>query len=485
MSVRRSSGYSTSLSLLRLALGIGAIPALTHNLGLSTYGVWAVLISILSLTSLLQLGLAPAVTFHIARVSSDHDAMRTILVTSFVLFIGLGALAGLVLLLCAHPIATLAFGNSDRAQEAESVLPLLGFAACCQSLRQWVMAAEAGLQRYDVQAWADGLGNIALYGGLVVIAALAPELAVLAAWWCIAGLGTLFVHWYLWRTRMPVSVVTTRGWDSRQARLLLGFGVRQWASQFGGSVFGYTDRIAVNMILGPSAAGIYSAGASVAVRINELSAAPVQVVGPAIAAADSPSRRAALYRRADALNVLLAYGLAAAVMLASEPLARLLVPEHAEVMASVMRIMGLCYGLYSINAVAFFAAQGVGRPSINSRWVMAAGCAFVLALVPLTRAFGTRGAAWANLAYALTLGINLEVLGCLGLPKAPSFVTAARFLVSLAVCFVVSSTAMLTIEHPLAQLVLGMSTLVVTGRWILLRLTGAAANSSPPAGVLV
>ncbi|MDQ4068246.1 MAG: oligosaccharide flippase family protein [Actinomycetota bacterium] len=473
------------MSLLRLALGIGAIPALTHGLGLSTYGVWAVLISILSLTSLLQFGLAPAVTFHIARLSSDHDAMRTILVTSFILFSALGVLAGLILLLCAHPIATLAFGNADRAQEAESVLPILGVAACCQFLRQWVMAAEAGLQRYDVQAWADGLGNIALYGGLVVIAALAPGLVVLAVWWGIANLGTLFVHWYLWRTRTPVAVAIKRGWDSSQARLLLNFGVRQWASQFGGSVFGYIDRIAVNMILGPLAAGIYSAGTSVAVRINELSAAPVQVVGPAIAAADGPSRSAALYRRAEALNALLAYGLAAAVMLASEPLARFLVPEQAETMASVLRIMGLSYGIYSINAVAFFAAQGVGRPAINSRWMMAAGCAFVFALVPLTRVFGTRGAAWANLAYAVTLGINLEVLGCLGLRKAPSLVMAATFLASLAVCFGVSSTVMLAIEHPLAQLILGMSTLAATGGWILLRLIGAAANSSPPARLLV
>lgn len=437
--------------------------------------------SILGLTSLLQLGLAPAVTFHIARVSRDHDAMRTVLVTSFILFSALGALAGLILLLCAQPIATLAFGSADRARQAEGVLPILGFAACFQFLRQWVMAAEAGLQRYDVQAWADGLGNIALYGGLVVIATLAPRLDALAVWWGIANLGTLLAHWYLWRALRPVAVGIKRGWDSRQARLLLHFGVRQWASQFGGSVFGYIDRIAVNMILGPSAAGIYSAGTSVAVRINELSAASVQVVGPAIAAADGPCRSTALYRRAEGLNALLAYGLAAAVMLASEPLARFLVPEHTEVMASVMRIMGLCYGLYSINAVAFFAAQGIGRPSINSRWVTAAGCAFVFALVPLTRVFGIRGAAWANLAYAITLGINLEVLGCLGLRKAPSLLTAARLLTSLTVCFVVSSTAMLAIEHPMAQLILGISTLVATGGWILLRLIGAAANSSPSA----
>ncbi|MDQ3897962.1 MAG: oligosaccharide flippase family protein [Actinomycetota bacterium] len=458
---------------------------LTHALGIATYGVWAVLISILSLTSVLQMGLAPAVTFHVAQAGGDPDVTRTILATSFVLFATLGALAGLILSIGAHPIASVSFRSPERVHEAASVLPLLGFAACCQFLRQWVMAAEAGLQRYDLQAWADGLGTIALYGGLIVLAVLDAGIGPLAAWWGIASLGTVVGHGYLWRARTSVSVTLRDGWDSRQARVLFSFGVRQWASQLGGSFFGQVDRVIVNLILGPAAAGIYAAGTSVAVRINELSAAPVQVVGPAIAAAPSLARKVLLYRRAQALNAALAYGLAAVVMLGSEPLARVLVPTQPDTMASVLRILGFCYGVYSVNAVAFFAAQGVGRPSINSRWVMAAGCAFVLAIVPLSRLFGSRGAAWANLAYAVTLGINLEVLGSLALRKTPSLLTGTKLLISLAACFVVSATAVSAIDNALAQLLVGVCTLVVTGGWIVRRLLTAAADSLPRAGVLV
>ncbi len=67
MSLRRSSGYSVSLSVVRLAAAFAAIPVLTHNLGLSRYGVWAVLVATLGLTSVLQLGLGPAVSFHVAQ----------------------------------------------------------------------------------------------------------------------------------------------------------------------------------------------------------------------------------------------------------------------------------------------------------------------------------------------------------------------------------------------------------------------------------
>lgn len=470
---------------MRLALATAAIPVLTHTLGLATYGVWAVLISILSLTSVLQMGLAPAVTFHVAQAGNDEDVKRRILVTSFVLFSALGALAGSILFLGAHLIAALTFRDAERAQEAAAVLPLLGLAAFFQFLRQWVMAAEAGLQRYDLQAWADGLGTVALYGGLVVLALLDPGIGPLAAWWGIASLGTVFGHWYLWRTRSAVSVTLKHGWDSRQARVLFNFGVRQWASQLGGNLFGHVDRVVVNLILGPAAAGIYSAGTSVAIRINELSAAPVQVVGPAIAAASSLARKAVLYRRAQALNALLAYGLAAAVMLGSEPLAHVLVPTQPDTMASVLRILGFCYGVYSVNAVAFYAAQGLGRPWINARWTIAAGCTFVLALVPLGRLFGLRGAAWANLAYALTLGINLEVLGQLALRRVPALLTGTKLLISLTTCFVVSATAVAAMDNPVGQLLLGMCTLAATGGWIVRRLLTAAADSVPQPGVLV
>lgn len=472
---------------MRLALATAAIPVLTRTLGLATYGVWAVLISILSLTSVLQMGLAPAVTFHVAQARNDENAKTKILVTSFVLFSALGALAGSILFLGADMIAALTFRDAERVQEAASVLPLFGFAAFCQFLRQWVMAAEAGLQRYDLQAWADGVGTVALYGGLVVFAVLDPGIGLLAAWWGIASLGTVFGHWYLWRTRSAVSVTLRHGWDSGQARVLFGFGVRQWASQLGGNLFGHVDRVVVNLMLGPAAAGIYSAGTSVAIRINELSAAPVQVVGPAIAAAPSLARKVILYRRAQALNALLAFGLAGVVMLGAEPLARVLVPTQPDTMASVLRILGFCYGLYSINAVAFYAAQGVGRPSINARWTLAAGCAFVLALAPLGRFFGLRGAAWANLAYALTLGINLEVLGHLALRRIPALLTGTKLLISLTACFLFSATAVTAIDNPVGQLLLGMCTMVATGGWIVRRLVTAAddsADSLPQAGVL-
>lgn len=463
---------------MRLGLAIAAIPALTHSLGLSLYGLWSVLISLLTLTSLLQLGMAPAVTFQVAQSRTDKPTTKAILATSFMLFSGLGLLAGLTLSLAAHPIANLVFGHTELVKEAEDVLPIVGLAAGCQFLRQWVMAAEAGLQRYDLQAWADGLGTIGLYGGLVVLASLRSSVAVLTSWWVFASFGTLLGHWYLWRTRTELAVPLRGGWNSRYARNLLHFGLRQWPSQLGGNFFGHVDRVVVHLILGPSAAGLYSAATSVGVRINELSAAPVQVTGPAMASTESPARRANLYRSAQSLNMLLAYLLAAGVMLAAQPLASILVPTQAETMASVLRISGLCYGVYSMNAVAYYAAQGLGRPSINSRWMLTGGFAFLVLLLPLSGMFGLRGAMWANLAFSVTLGINWEVMRQLRIERFPAIIAGGKASLSLAGCFAVSAVALPATHNPLLQLLVAGCTLGFTGYWILLRFLHVATAPS-------
>ena len=438
VSLRRSSGFNVLSSLLRLASALAAIPVLTHSLGLHRYGMWVVLVSILGLTTVLQVGLGPSVSFHVAQVRGDGRATNEVLGTSLVLLGGLGVVAGAILATGAQPLAALLFGAGDVGEEARAAMPFLGCAACLQFLKQWAAAVESGLQRYDVQACADGLGALFLHGGLMLLAALGHGMAALAAWWALATLGMLVVHRHLWRTRVQL-IPTQPVWSGATARRLLHFGVRQWASQLGGSLFGLADRLVVNAILGPSAAALYSIATSVAVRINELSAAPVQVIAPALAATDSPSRRVYIYERAEHLNMIVAYGLAAAVMLGSEPLGTLLVPAEPDTMAGLLRIVALCYGAYSVNAAAFYAAQGLGRPAINAGWMLLAGLLFLAVLPVAMWVFGLVGAAWANLAFAVTLGINVHVIGHLHGSIREFVRRQALYLLPLGACFVLSA----------------------------------------------
>lgn len=468
---------------MRLAAALAAIPVLTHNLGLARYGVWVVLVSLLGLTSVLHLGLGPAISFHVAQARGDSRACAEVLGTSLVLLGGLGLVAGAILALGAEQIVAVLFGSGTGSDEARAALPLLGCAAWLQFLRQWVAAAEAGLQRYDVQTYADGVGALFLHGGLMVLASLRFGLVALAAWSVVATFGMLAVHGRLWRTRIDLAIPTpTASWSAPRARVLLHFGVRQWGSHLGGSLFGLVDRVVVNWIMGPAAAGLYSIATAVAVRINELSAAPVQVIVPAIAEARSPSRMMHIYERAEQLNMLVAFGLAAAVMVGSEPLAHLLVPAGADTVAALLRIVALSYGAYSINAVGFYAAQGLGRPSINAGWMLLVGLLFLVVLPMSTEVFGLVGAGWTNLIFALTLGINVQVVRQLNGAVRSVIARQARFLLALTACFLTTSYLMPATPSAVARVVVAGVLLVCSATWVL-RSTGGwyqASTAVPP-----
>lgn len=462
---------------MRLAAALAAIPVLTHNLGLARYGVWVVLVSLLGLTSVLHLGLGPAISFHVAQARGDSRVCAEVLGTSLVLLGGLGLVAGAVLALGAQQIVAVLFGSGTGSDEARAALPWLGCAAWLQFLRQWAASAEAGLQRYDVQTYADGVGALFLHGGLMVLAALRFDVVALAAWSVVATFGTLAVHARLWRTRIGLAIPTPTVWSAPRARVLLHFGVRQWGSHLGGSLFGLLDRVVVNWIMGPAAAGLYSIATAVAVRINELSAAPVQVIVPAIAEARSPSRMMHIYERAEQLNMLVAYGLAAAVMVGSEPLAHLLVPAGADTVAALLRIVALSYGAYSINAVGFYAAQGLGRPSINAGWMLLVGLLFLVVLPLSTELFGLVGAGWTNLTFALTLGINVQVVRRLKGAVLPVIARQARFLLALTAFFLTTSHLMPAMPSAAARVVVAGVLLACSARWIL-RSTGGWRQAS-------
>jgi O-antigen/teichoic acid export membrane protein len=198
----------------------------------------------------------------------------------------------------------------------------------------------------------------------------------------------------------------------------------------------------VSIGLGATAAGLYAAATSVAARINELSAAPLQVVLPAVAESRSAAtgeRVRYLYRKAEKLNMVVSYSCSALVMLAAPVLSTVLVPRaDAGTVEQLLRAVGLAYGLFSASAAGFFVAQGLGRPGINARWVSIAAIAFFVTLAVVVHVSGLVVAGWANVVYAVTLGTNFEVGRTLGIPRPELIRSHVRYALSLAVAIIAS-----------------------------------------------
>jgi O-antigen/teichoic acid export membrane protein len=284
--------------------------------------------------------------------------------------------------------------------------------------QQWAMASEAGLLRYDWQARIEGAGYFLLSVGVVSLAWAGQSLQVLAVWYMVATIATLLSHLlFLKQAWQRLSLKPT--YSPVSVGQLYRFGLSQWISNIGGLLFSQADRILVNVLLGPGPVGLYAVATSVAVRINEFSAVPIQSIAPmisTIAASGQSSRLVHVFKRALRLNALIVYLVSIAVMLWAKPIAILLAsPEHSQTIVSLFQILVPIYAVYSLNAPGYFAAIGLQRPRINAVYVLPSGILTLLLMVWLIPSFHLVGVVLGNSGYILTLAINLKVARDIGL----------------------------------------------------------------------
>jgi O-antigen/teichoic acid export membrane protein len=416
MNLRKNSFFVSTGAFLRLLVSLVSIPLLIRFLGLNRYGIWTVLNSVVAIAALMELGLSIAMTIRVSASQARQDWVGTKdgLSTSFVLITCMGVTTSLGLWLVSPLLVKVLF-SSDKLGQVE-VLPALGLLSWVILLRfwqQWSMAVEAALLRYDLQAIMETLSGLFLQIGIVIIALAKGSMLMLAAW-SVFTTGLTLVGHYLILKRIQIIRMLWFRFSWQEARDLIRFGVMQWVSSLGSTLFGYADRIIVNLFLGTGAAGLYSAVTSVAVQINSLSAIPLRVIPPAISSAKALSQQdrvQQIFIRATKLNGLFVLLIAAPIMFWSHPLARILVgQEYITQTAKFLQILGVVYGIYSLNAAGFFTAIGIGRPILNARWSLISGTSFCIILVVFILWIGLIGAVWANMAFALSLMTNIQVI---------------------------------------------------------------------------
>lgn len=415
MNLLKNGAFVTIGAFLKLGVTLVSIPILVKFLGLGRYGIWMVLNSIVAIGALMELGVSAALTYRISTSYAKKDWVGTKngLSTALLFMTCLGVITSLGLWLASSSLVNILFSNNKIGHvEALPALTLLSWSILLRFWQQWAMAVEAALLRYDLQTIVETIGGLVLQLGIVIIALAKGGILILVVWSIfITGL-TLVGHYLVLKHLLIIRMLWIR-FSWQEVGDLFHFGIMQWLSNFGSTLFGYADRIIVNLSLGTEAAGIYSAATSVAMQINTLSAIPLRVIPPAISAAKALSqhyRIQQLFLRATKLNGFLVFLIAAPIMFWSRPLAGILVGDvYIIPTANLLQILAVCYGIYSLNAAAFFTAVGIGHPILNARWGMISGILFCTFLFIFIYLFGLIGAAWANMVFSISLMTNFQV----------------------------------------------------------------------------
>jgi len=251
--------------------------------------------------------------------------------------------------------------------------------------------------------------NIFMWSGAVLIAYFTQSLVWMALWALvvqIAGMVTLFAI-VASKVNFQWQVETTA------LRRMLSFSGFSFLESLAVSLFQQFDRILVGFVLGPAAAGVYSVGTSVALRLSIIAGQATEVMLPYASRKYSANEHTALYstfRKASQIIALLVGTLAALLILWMDRILSLWIsPEYAIKYTNIFRVLILAYFLISLSRIGHQTLTGMGKVKITSLTYLSTSILMLAGVYLSASRYGLIGAAITNLTMVLLLSFNLLV----------------------------------------------------------------------------
>lgn len=421
VSIRRHASINLTAAILRTGASVLSTPLTIRFCGAEEFGRWAFLLSIATLLSVLDFGLPTTLNVYLARGEADQ-AHRTASRTAYAV-----ACAAVVSLVMGLIAAMLVLGAPQvqagrRFITAVPDLPLAASLALFVASRIWGNAASAFLQarmRYVAS-------NVI---GLVFVVAV----GIAVPWAAALGHGArTFMHinavasvlvfvGYGAALRQEIGPWRALSLKTQEWREMAWFGWSTWLGNLGGMMFSQLDRVIVGFLLGARELGMYAAATQVTAQINALSAIPVQPLLPHLASRLHGDRQrddvSRLLTSALTINTAMALGLSGLIAIYAPVISRIIIAsEDARAMTTCLRILATIYGVYSLNAVGFYALFAIRRAGRLTVINMGAGVLTLVTIALAARYGGLTGAALGNAMYVVTLLLTWTALRELQVP---------------------------------------------------------------------
>jgi O-antigen/teichoic acid export membrane protein len=376
------------------------IPYILSKIGVTNYGVWAVFLAIISLTSLSDLGLAGTLTKHVAEhyARKDTPSLNRLVDTGLALYILIAMVLAGALCFASAPLIPLFFRQpSIPRPELQTLWYLFSCIVAINTVTIPFYSIVNGLQRMD-------LGNIATSVNVVSRAVLtvallwkglALEGLVLAN--LLAPLLTLVCYIWIVHRLVPELNLNPLGSDFREMKHIFSFGLQMYITQIATTVHMQIDKLYLAFFTGLAAAGFYNIASDTAWKIRTI---PEMLLSPIMAAASELDAHGAqeklreLYFRCHKYMALCGVPALVFVVVFSKPLVQLwlgpklaLVAYPLAILATIDFLNLMCGPGYLI-----YIGRGVLRPGIYSAF-LAVILNLVLSLV-LIYFLGLSGAVW-------------------------------------------------------------------------------------------
>jgi len=412
--IAKNSFYQLSGTIAQSILLVITMPLLIHTMGAEQYGLWMVASSLLGIVGTLEMGLGSGVIKFVAEyvAKEDYKGLSSTILGTLVLYLTIGILLSFPLYYFAPNIIFLLKLSQNLSSIGEKSIRVITFGFLPLLLLNIGLAVPMGLQRYGISnlisfsrvALTQLVAIVIVFSGGHVYHVLIGNVVVL--WLC-----SLFSLLIGLKILVPYRLSFFFSWQ--YGKKLLSFSKYVILQNLGSQIFSSVDRLAVGRVLGIDAVTYYSVGTMIASRFFQLMTTISHSFMPhaseAFASKDY-QKIFNLFSRGTYITALFSLSFGFVIILFSKPLLQIWMgvdfSNHSLLMA---RVLLLIYAVFSINAPAFFIANGMGVPWISSFASILGGSLTIGLILLLGNIWGLAGVAWANCGYFLTFMITVYV----------------------------------------------------------------------------
>jgi O-antigen/teichoic acid export membrane protein len=376
------------------------IPYILGKIGVTNYGVWAVFLAIISLTSLSDLGLAGTLTKHVAEhhARNDNPSLNRLVDTGLALYILTAVLLAGVLCFASSLLIPLFFRQPSIARpQLQTLWYLFSCIVVVNTVTIPFYSIVNGLQRMDLSNILTSLNVIsrAVLTVALLWKGLGLEGLVLAN--LLAPLLTLVGYIWIVHRLVPELNLNPLRSDFREMKHIFSFGLQMYITQISTTVHMQIDKLYLAFFTGLAAAGFYNIASDTAWKIRTI---PEMLLSPVMAAASELDTQGAqeklreLYFRCHKYMALCGLPVVVFVVVFAKPLVRLWLGPNLAVVALPLAVLAAVdfFNLTCGPGYLIFIGRGVLRPGINSAFI-ATLLNLVLSLV-LIYFLGLSGAVW-------------------------------------------------------------------------------------------
>jgi O-antigen/teichoic acid export membrane protein len=421
--------YNITGGLIKIALGVAAIPILIRSLGMEEYGLWTLASSVLGVVNLAEAGLSTATTVFVSQDLSKDDftGVAATISVSLLSMLFLATVSGLLLYQSSGVIVSwypsLSISQSIMLSQS---LQVGGLVVWSKLLQQALIGIEQAYQRYDIVNIVSTLSSVFTSIGMIAIAGFSGKMIHLMLYQMLSSIVFLLIHCCVVR-RIARNISLSFSFDISKAFDIGKYSLMMWITSLGSVLFTRVDRLVIGYTLGSKSLGIYSAITDVAVQINVLSGIAVQPLISSIAnEGDIKSLRVKKQVRKSmvanlyiSLTLGLLFNTIAPLLLSTFLKQDIANIDNSYVMS--FRLGILIYSLYSVNSFGYYVLIGAKKVEMCSRISLIVGFSTIVIIYLGAINLGLIGGILGNAGFLGVCLFTFTSMAAVGIPFSSYF----------------------------------------------------------------